>query len=148
MLYSFFLFRFSFSSLRENSPRDPLWKGRLCELPAPRLLHLHPAVAFAIEIPAAATFAGHIESQERACLPRAIAVRERQRAHEAVEHRIVKVARHDPRPVGGEPDLLLVMPPFRQLPSRVEPVHRPLFTGPCDAEDCLRHWIERLVELR
>ncbi len=46
----------------------------------------------------------------------------RQRTHEAIEHRMVKLGRHDAGPVGRKPDLLLVMPAFGQLAGGVEPV--------------------------
>ena len=87
-------------------------------------LDLHPAIAVAIEIPAAAAFAGHIEPQVRACLSWPIAIGERQRAHEAIEHRIVQLARHDSRAVRRQPDLLLMMPSLGQLARRIEPVQR------------------------
>src|SRR5687768_12537434 len=100
-----------------------------------------------MEKPAPPAFAGHVESKMCPRLSRPIAVTERKRAHEAVQHRVIQLARHDARTTRGQPNLLLMMPSLRELSRRVEPIERFLFAGPAHTETGLRHRVELLMKV-
>src|SRR5262245_335885 len=72
----------------------------------------------------------------------------RQAAEEAVKDWMIKLRRHDSRAIGGDSDLLLMMPALRQLSSGVKPIKRRRFSRPTNAERGGSKRVERLVKAR
>src|SRR6266705_736608 len=81
-----------------------------------------PRLFRAKEIPTAYTFTGNVDLNVSSGLCRNGAIGERQGPQEAIQNGMVEFAGHDARLVHRQPDLLLVVPAFREFPGRVEPV--------------------------
>ena len=72
-----------------------------------------------------------------------IAIEGGKRAQEAVEDGVIELRRHETGTVGGEANLLLVMPALGEFAGGIKPVERCAFTGPAYIEGCWGKGIER-----
>src|SRR5689334_20301011 len=70
----------------------------------------------------------------------------RQTAEKAIKHRMIKLRRHEPRAISGDSNLLLMMPPLRQLASSVKPIERSRFSGPTNTKSGWSKWVQRLMK--
>src|ERR1700682_2125662 len=135
-------------ALGEDAPGDFLGNGCLGGFLAERLVDELPRFFSAIQIPDATAFTGNDDLNVGSRLCGNAPVCERQSAQKTIQDRIVKLARHDARLVHCQPDLLLVMPEFRELPRRVEPICRFLFASPAYTVRSHRLRIAGSVQLR
>src|SRR6202521_3133753 len=106
----------------EDAPCNFLRDGRFRKLIPERLFAELPRLFSAREIPTAAAFTGNGDLNVSSGLCRNGAIGERQGPQEAIQNGMVEFAGHDARFVHRQPDLLLVVPAFRELPGGVEPV--------------------------
>src|ERR1700687_1180679 len=135
-------------ALGEDAPCDFLGNGCLRSILAERLLDELPRFFSAIQIPAASAFTGNVDLNVGSVLCRNGAIGERQCPQKAIQNGIVEFAGHYAWFVHRQPDLLLVVPAFRECPGGVEPVCRLVFTCPTDTERGLRKRIPGGVILR
>src|ERR1700682_3196289 len=135
-------------ALGEDAPGDFLGNGCLRSFLAERLVNELPRFFSAIQIPAASAFTRNIELNVGSGLCRNGAIGERQGPQKAIQNGIVEFAGHNAWFVHRQPDLLLVVPAFREFPGGVEPVCRLVFTCPTDTERGLSMRIPGSVILR
>src|SRR5262249_52215749 len=91
----------------EDSPGDLLRDAGLGDLLSQRPSRKSPGVLIAMQEPARAAITRNVKLRHAAGRSRNPAVCEGKRSHEGVEHRIVKLARHNAGFVHCLPDLLL-----------------------------------------
>src|SRR5258708_183568 len=103
-------------ALGEDAPGDFLGNGCLRSFRAERLFEQLPRFFLAIQIPAASAFTRNDNLSVRSRLCGNAPIGERQGTQKTIQNGIVQLASHDARLVYGEPDLLLVVPAFREFP--------------------------------
>ena len=91
------------------------------ELPG-RLAQKIPPCRFSGQNPLAAAFAGNLQQEHCSNGRINISINVRQSPHKTIKDRVIEIRRHDSGPIGGESDLLLMMPAFRQFASSIKPV--------------------------
>src|ERR1700728_2426779 len=87
-----------------------------------RLGHEFPAIRTSRQIPSPTAFAGYFHRYQRSQRHFDIAIQVGQTPYEAIQNRMIQLRCHKSGAVGGQPNLLLMMPAFSQLASGVEPV--------------------------
>src|SRR6266481_7764820 len=135
-------------ALGEDAPGDFLGNAWLRSFLDERLVDELPRFFSAIQIPAASAFTGNVDLNVGSGLCRNGAISERQCPQKAIQNGIVEFAGHGTRLVHSQPDLLLVVPPFREFPGGVEPVCGFVFTCPVDTERGLSMRVPGSVILR
>jgi hypothetical protein len=106
----------------EDAPCNFLRDGRFRKLIPERFFGELPGLFSARKLPTASTFTGNVDLNVSSGLCRNGVIGERQGPQEAIQNGMVEFAGHDARLVHRQPDLLLVVPAFREFPGRVEPV--------------------------
>src|SRR6267154_6163812 len=96
-------------------------------------------------MPTSTALAGDIELRQRSGFSRHGSGGVGLCAHETIEDRKVKLARHDSRLIDGDSDLLLMVLALGELAGGVEPVCGFLLSSPTHGEHRRRERVERLV---
>ncbi|GAC1694084.1 MAG: hypothetical protein NVS9B5_36900 [Terriglobales bacterium] len=109
-------------ALCKSTPSQLLrYRDTAGELPG-RLAQKIPSRRFFGQKPLPAAFTGNLQQEHCSDGRINISINVRQSPHETIKDRVVEIRRHDSGPIGGESDLLLMMPAFRQFASSIKPV--------------------------
>src|SRR5579859_881843 len=111
-----------------------------------RWTHEIPSRRSSGQKPLSAAFSGNLQQKYCSDSGSAISIEVRQSSREAIKDRVIQIRRHNARPICGEPNLLLVMPAFRQFACSVKPVQGLFFSCPTDSECGRSKRVERLVK--
>src|SRR5438270_12250323 len=119
--------RFMIDAFRENAPGNLLRNDGLRRGLGSFVRGERPSCLFAIQMPTAAALTGNCESNRRSRSGGNVAVSERQSAQETIQNGVIKLACYDARTrgsrrIGGQANLLLMMPTLGVLPRGVESV--------------------------